>query len=72
VTNDEFEALMRSVGITVTSSKPKGVWFVFGYDGNPYPAFVDDTEIEALRYVAKYNWYHVKFWEFGTEWSNER
>ncbi len=52
-------------------TEKKGVWFVFGYDGNPYPVFVSDTELEALRYMAKYNFYHVKFWEFGTEWNND-
>lgn len=51
-----------------------GVWFVYGYDTQPYPVavFPEDQELEARRFNDGQGGYnHVKFWEFGTSWSNK-
>lgn len=49
----------------------KGAWIVYSYDMQAYPIALYAKEIEALRHVERLGYGHVKFWEFGTEWSNE-
>ena len=50
-----------------------GVWFVYGWDMNAYPLVVFDDEIEARRWKDENapNYGQVKFWRYGTEWSNK-
>jgi hypothetical protein len=48
-----------------------GVWIVYGWDTMPYPIFMSNNELQARTFggnLGHYAW--VKFWEFGTEWSN--
>lgn len=51
--------------------KKKGAWFVFSYDHSAYPIALYEDEIDALRWVERNGYGHVKFWEFGTEWSDK-
>lgn len=52
-----------------------GVWIVYGWEGPmayPVAVFPEDQELEARRFNDNRGGYeHVKFWEFGTEWSNK-
>lgn len=48
----------------------KGVWFVFYHDMGAHPLFVSDDELVARRWADTNGYGDVKFWVFGTEWSN--
>lgn len=50
---------------------PNGAWFVYGWDGPPYPIMLCDSEIEALRYVVDRNVNErVIFWPYGMPWDD--
>lgn len=47
-----------------------GAWIVYDWDYAAYPIALYKDEIDALRHVERNGYGHVKFWKFGTEWSN--
>lgn len=66
---DNYEELVEKI-----EQLKKGVWIVYGWDTQVYPVavFPADQELEARRFNDDQGGYnHVKFWEFGTEWTNK-
>ena len=52
------------------NDEARGAWFVFAWDMNAYPLALFDGELEARRWADELGYGEVKFWPFGTEWSD--
>lgn len=49
----------------------KGAWIVYYPDLQICPLFISDDELIARRFAENVGHFvNIKFWKFGTEWSD--
>lgn len=48
----------------------EGIWVVYSYDVGPIIHWIHWSEVRAHRYQRELGYGSVKFWPFGTEWSD--
>jgi hypothetical protein len=49
-----------------------GAWIVYDFNVGAYPIAIFDNELDAYRFREELGYGYVKFWAFGTKWTDAK